>query len=181
MHACSLCETKFTMREIYSISCMKEGNVQIILRCKMVLLYTLSWTVLRRTANWEKFHTWIKSEIMIQTAINSHTHLNVIMLSPSKITKNFKYMWNNWDHFLRSISINNLTATACPDLLSIYILTCFPRNVVTVIITIMALTSRLPQFEKRNLLLSSARSIILYMYAGGDPMKSLSFQWVWRN
>ena len=24
------------MREIYSISCMKEGNVQIILRCKMV-------------------------------------------------------------------------------------------------------------------------------------------------
>ena len=31
------CEKKFTMREIYSISCMKEGNVQInYLYCRMV-------------------------------------------------------------------------------------------------------------------------------------------------
>lgn len=72
------CEKKFTMREIYSISCMKEGNVQInYLHCRMVCCTPFPELDKIRGHDSDS---------------HSHTHLIVTVFSPSKITKKFKYV-----------------------------------------------------------------------------------------
>ena len=72
---------------------MKEGNVQIILRCKMVCCTPFPGQSLEELQTEKNFILIILDKIRDHDS-DSHslTHLIVTMFSPSKITKNFKYV-----------------------------------------------------------------------------------------
>ena len=69
---------------------MKEGNVQITLHCKMVCCTPFPGQSLEELQT-EKI-SYLDKIRDHDSDSHSHAHLIVTMFSPSKITKNFKYV-----------------------------------------------------------------------------------------